>query len=99
MFIVVSLAILITMGLALARAMAGPTVYDRIAAVNLFGTKTVLLIAVWAFMSNRPDLLDIALVYALINFIGVIAVLKLITFGDFHSSSVDETDPAKADPE
>ena len=99
MFIVVSLAILITMGLALTRAIAGPTVYDRIAAVNLFGTKTVLLIAVWAFISNRPDLLDIALVYALINFIGVIAVLKLVTFGNFHSSSVDETDPAKADPE
>ena len=99
MFIVVSLAILITMGLALARAIAGPTIYDRIAAVNLFGTKTVLLIAVWAFISNHPDLLDIALVYALINFIGVIAVLKLVTVGDFHSSSVDETDSAKADTE
>jgi len=99
MFIVVSLAILITMGLALTRAIAGPTVYDRIAAVNLFGTKTVLLIAIWAFISNRPDLLDIALVYALINFIGVIAVLKLVTFGDFHSSSVDETGSAKADTE
>ena len=92
MFIVVSLAILITMGLALARAMAGPTVYDRIAAVNLFGTKTVLLIAVWAFISNRTDLLDIALVYALINFIGVIAVLKLVTTGNFHSSSVDKAE-------
>jgi multicomponent Na+:H+ antiporter subunit F len=99
MFIVVSLAILITMGLALARAIAGPTIYDRIAAVNLFGTKTVLLIAVWAFISDRTDLLDIALVYALINFIGVIAVLKLITVGDFHSSSVDKIDSAKADTE
>jgi multicomponent Na+:H+ antiporter subunit F len=92
MFIVVSLAILITMGLALARAMVGPTVYDRIAAVNLFGTKTVLLIAVWAFISGRADLLDIALVYALINFIGVIAVLKLVTTGNFHSSSIDKAE-------
>jgi len=92
MFIVVALAILITMGLALARAMAGPTVYDRIAAVNLFGTKTVLLIAVWAFISGRADLLDIALVYALINFIGVIAVLKLVSTGNFHSSSVDKAE-------
>lgn len=97
MFIVVSLAILITMGLALARAVAGPTVYDRIAAVNLFGTKTVLLIAVWAFISGRTDLLDIALVYALINFIGVIAVLKLITTGNFHSSSDDKPNSSKAD--
>ena len=90
MLIVVSIAILITMGLAIARAIAGPTVYDRIAAVNLFGTKTVLLIAILAFASGRTDLLDIALVYALINFIGVIAVLKLVTSGNFHSSSADE---------
>ncbi len=85
MFIAVLVAILITMGLALVRALAGPTTYDRIAAVNMFGTKTVLLIAVLAFFSGRTDLLDIALVYALINFIGVVAALKLVTRGDFHS--------------
>lgn len=87
MFIAVTVAILITMGLALARALIGPTVYDRIAAVNMFGTKTVLLIAVFAFFSGRTDLLDIALVYALINFIGVVAVLRLVAHGDFHSSA------------
>ena len=85
MFIAASLAILITMGLALVRALAGPTTYDRIAAVNMFGTKTVLLIAVLAFLSGRTDLLDIALVYALINFIGVVAALKFVTQGNFHS--------------
>lgn len=99
MFIVVTLAILITMGLALARAIAGPTVYDRIAAVNLFGTKTVLLIAILAFVTGRTDLLDIALVYALINFIGVIAVLKLVTAGNFHSSSEDNVKTKKAEIE
>lgn len=87
MYIVVTLAILVTMGLALSRALAGPRTYDRIAAVNMFGTKTVLLIAVLAFLSDRGDLLDIALVYALINFIGVIAVLRLVTIGEFHSST------------
>ena len=86
MFIAVTIAILITMGLALARALLGPTVYDRIAAANMFGTKTVLLIAVFAFLSGRTDLLDIALVYALINFIGVIAVLRLVEYGDFHTN-------------
>jgi len=91
-FIAASLAILVTMGLALARALAGPTTYDRIAAVNMFGTKTVLLIAVLAFFSGRGDLLDIALVYALINFIGVVAALKLVTRGDFHSSDSDESE-------
>lgn len=76
------MAILVTMVLALARAWAGPTIYDRILAVNVFGTKTVLIIAVLGFMTGRPDFLDIGLVYALINFIGVIAVLKLVAYGD-----------------
>ncbi|MBW3138630.1 pH regulation protein F [Ferrimonas balearica] len=62
--------------LALVRAVAGPTLYDRILAVNLFGTKTVLLIAVLGFLMGRPDFLDIALVYAMINFIAIIGVLR-----------------------
>ena len=99
MYVAASLAILVTMGLALARALMGPTVYDRIAAVNMFGTKTVLLIAVLAFMSGRMDILDIALVYALINFIGVVAVLKLVQNGDFHSSPGEENRSSKADRE
>lgn len=86
MFTVAALAILITMGLALGRALLGPTVYDRILAVNMFGTKTVLLIAVFAFISDRHDILDIALVYALINFISVVAVLKLVEQGNFHTA-------------
>ena len=92
MFFAASLAILITLGLALLRALAGPTTYDRIAAVNMFGTKTVLLIAVMAFLSGRSDLLDIALVYALINFIGVVAALKLVSQGDFHSCDSDDNE-------
>jgi multicomponent Na+:H+ antiporter subunit F len=86
MFSAAALAILVTMGLALARALIGPTIYDRILAVNMFGTKTVLLIAVFAFLSGRTDILDIALVYALINFIGVVAVLKLVEHGNFYSA-------------
>ncbi|MCW8889940.1 MAG: monovalent cation/H+ antiporter complex subunit F [Sedimenticola sp.] len=97
MFIAVSLAILVTMALALARALMGPTVYDRIAAANMFGTKTVLFIAVLSFLSGRMDLLDIALVYALINFIGVVAVLKLVDHGDFHSSGKEESKAAEVD--
>ena len=85
MYTVAAIAILISMGLALSRALLGPTVYDRILAVNMFGTKTVLLIAVFAFLSDRHDILDIALVYALINFISVVAVLKLVEQGNFHT--------------
>lgn len=72
----VIVAILATMALALARAVIGPTVYDRVLAVNMLGTKTVLLLAVAAFFIGRPDFLDLALAYALINFIGVLAVLE-----------------------
>ena len=82
MFYAAAVAILVTMAMALARAFIGPTLYDRILAVNMFGTKTVLIIAVLGFLAGRPDFLDIALVYALINFISVIAVLKFFKFGD-----------------
>jgi multicomponent Na+:H+ antiporter subunit F len=82
MFAVASVAILVTMALAMARALLGPTVYDRVLAVNMFGTKTVLIIAVLGFLTGRPDFLDLALLYALINFIGTLAVLKFFEFGD-----------------
>jgi multicomponent Na+:H+ antiporter subunit F len=78
MYYVVTIATLITMALALARALLGPSIYDRLLAVNMFGTKTVLLLSVVAFLYGRPDFLDLALVYALINFVGVIAVLEFI---------------------
>ncbi len=77
MYYGVAFAIFVTMGLALARALLGPTVYDRILAVNMFGTKTALLLAVIAFLYGRPDFLDLALAYALINFVGVLAVLAI----------------------
>jgi len=76
MYYAVTIATLITMALALTRALLGPTVYDRVLAVNMFGTKTVLLFSVIAFLAGRPDFLDLALAYALINFIGVLAVLE-----------------------
>ena len=77
-FAIASIALLIIMLVALGRALAGPKVYDRILAVNMFGTKTVLLIAVYGFLTDRPDFLDLSIFYALINFIGVIAVLKFV---------------------
>jgi multicomponent Na+:H+ antiporter subunit F len=82
MFAAATAGVIVSMALALTRALVGPTVYDRILAVNIFGTKTVLLIAVLGFLAERPEFLDLALVYALINFIGTIAVLKFIEFGD-----------------
>lgn len=81
MLAAIAVALLIVMSIAIARALVGPTTYDRILAVNLFGTKTVLLIAVISVVADRPDYLDIALVYALINFISIIGVLRYFQYG------------------
>lgn len=95
MYVAAIVAILVTLALALARALMGPTVFDRIAAINMFGTKTVLLIAVFAFMTGRHDLLDMALVYAMVNFISVIAVLRLFSHKDFFSPTKDNVVPIR----
>ena len=95
MFAAAALALIATMALALVRALLGPTVYDRILAVNTFGTKTVLIIAVFGFLTGRPAFMDIAMVYALINFIGTIAVLRFMEAGGFGGSRPD-VDPPKA---
>jgi len=76
----VTVAILVVMVLALVRALHAPTVYDRILGVNMFGTKTVLFIAAVGYLMGRPDFLDIAIVYALINFIGMVAVLRYFEY-------------------
>lgn len=82
MYLAIAAEILIVMLLALVRALMGPTVYDRILAVNMFGTKTVLLIAVFGLVAGRFDYIDIALVYALINFISIVAVLRFFEYSD-----------------
>ena len=86
-FAVATIAVVIAMALALARAFLGPTIYDRVLAVNAIGTKTVLLIAVLGFLAGRPEFLDIGLLYALINFIGTIAVLKFVRYADMGKAS------------
>lgn len=80
MFVVAAAAVLVAMILALVRAYAGPTIYDRILAVNVFGTKTVLLIAIVGFLAGRPEFLDIVMVYALMNFITVIGILRFFEY-------------------
>lgn len=89
-FGVATAALLVCMMMTLFRSIAGPTVFDRVLAVNSFGTKTVLLIAVYGFLTGRPDFLDLAMVYALMNFIGTIAVMKFTRFGDLAGMEEDE---------
>ena len=67
--------------LILIRIILGKTTFDRVLAVNSLGTIIVIGIALHGFYTNRPEFLDIAIVYALINFIGTVAVLKLFSTG------------------
>jgi multicomponent Na+:H+ antiporter subunit F len=79
MYALAALAILLAVALGLVRAFRGPTLYDRILAVNMIGMQTVVMVAVLGFLDDRPEFLDIALLYALISFISTIAVLKFCT--------------------
>ena len=91
-------ALLVTMLFGLVRAILGPTFYDRILAVNLFGTKTVLLIAVIGFVMGRPEWLDIALAYAMINFIGTIAALRFVERRDFGEARLAVSEKEDSSP-
>ncbi|MDP1633828.1 MAG: monovalent cation/H+ antiporter complex subunit F [Gallionellaceae bacterium] len=95
MYSAAALALLVALGLALARAVLGPTVFDRAQAANTIGTLAVLLLAVIGFLNGRPEFLDLAIVYGLLNVIGTIAVLKYFTYGDLGEPG----EPGKAEGE
>ncbi len=81
MFNTSAVIIVLATFLILYRAVKGPGVYDRVLAINVIGTKTVVILALIGFINKRPHFLDIALVYALINFIATFAILKYIESG------------------
>lgn len=99
MYEIATLSIFISIVLILVRLFLGPTLYDRVLAVNSFGTVTVLLIGVLGFLTGRPDFLDIAILYALINFISTIAILKFFRYralgldSEFKDESIDVSAP------
>lgn len=93
-------AILLCMAFLIFRALRSDTIFDRILVISSFGTKTVLMIAVLGFLEGRPDFLDLALVYALMNFIATIAVLRFTHYGDLMvlDKAADSTEPALPEP-
>jgi len=82
MFAAATAALLATLGLLLVRAVLGPTVFDRLLAANTTGTVAMLLLATMGFLAGRPEFLDLAIVYGLLNIVGTIAVLKFFRTGD-----------------
>ena len=89
------LALFLGLGLTLLRTLIGPTLYDRVLAVNSFGTKTVLLLGVLGFLAGRPAFLDLAILYALINFVATIAVLKFVRYRSFQVTLVRKAPGSK----
>ena len=82
MFATAAILLLASLVLLLARAVLGPTVFDRLLGGNTIGTLAVLLLATIGFLTGRPDFLDLAIVYGLLNIVGTIAVLKFFEHGD-----------------
>lgn len=90
-------ALFIALSLTLIRTLMGPTLYDRVLAVNSFGTKIVLLIGVLGFLMGRPDFLDLAILYALINFVATIAILKFVRYRSFQVTLVRKPPAVKGE--
>jgi multicomponent Na+:H+ antiporter subunit F len=93
MFTAATIAILMSLVLALTRAIKGPTVFDRVLAGNTVGTLAILLLAVLGFLTGRPEFLDIGLTYGLLNLIGTLAILKFFRHGDLAHDTDSERAP------
>ena len=93
MFAAAMIALLVTLALALVRAILGPTVFDRVQAANTIGTVALLALAVLGFLNKRPDFLDLAITYGILNMVGTIAVLKFFTYGNLGDPGEEEEAP------
>ncbi|MDH3579126.1 MAG: monovalent cation/H+ antiporter complex subunit F [Hyphomicrobiales bacterium] len=93
-FAAASLAVLAALTLAVIRALRGPTVFDRVLAANAVGTGAIMLLALLGFLTGRPEFLDIGILYALLNIIGTLAVLKFFRHGDLSHPGGEEPSDA-----
>ena len=89
MFAAASGALLVSLALVLVRAVLGPTVFDRVQAGNTVGTLAMMLLAVIGFLTGRPEFLDIAITYGLLNVVGTIAILKFFQRGNLGDPGGD----------
>ncbi len=85
-----TLAVLVALLLGVIRALRGPTVFDRVLAANAIGTGAIMLLALIGFLTGRPEFLDIGILYALLNIIGTLAVLKFFRYGDLSHPGGEE---------
>lgn len=92
MFTAAAFAVLAAMMLAIVRALLGPTVFDRALGANAIGNAAIMLLALYGFVTERPEFLDIGILYALLNIIGTLAVLKFFRHGDLSHAGEEPTD-------
>lgn len=95
MFAAAVAALVVAIALVLIRGFLGPTVYDRVLAANTIGTLAVGLMAAHGFLNDRPEFLDIALVYALLNVLSTLAILKFFRFGSLGDPEGIEPPPTE----
>lgn len=81
-FLAIGLLIALTILLSLYRAVLGPGVFNRVTAVNVIGTKTIVLLVIIGYYFERPLFFDISLLYAMLNFIATLVFAKYLERGE-----------------
>jgi multicomponent Na+:H+ antiporter subunit F len=90
MFAAAAAAIIVALALVVLRALRGPTVFDRVLAGNSVGNLAIMLLAVVGFLTGRPEWLDVAITYALLNVISTLVILKFFRHGDLAYDAEEE---------
>ena len=85
LFLTASMLIIFAIFLSLYRAIRGPGVFNRLAAVNVIGTKTIALLVLIGYYTERPEFFDIAVLYAMLNFIGTLVFARYLERGELWS--------------
>jgi multicomponent Na+:H+ antiporter subunit F len=80
-FIAIGIILAITSFLCLVRAIKGPTAPDRVVAVNVIGMKTLVILVLFAFIYQRTLYIDVAIVYALINYLSTLTISRYLEKG------------------
>jgi len=91
MFTAAALAVIAALVLVVVRVLKGPTLFDRVLAGNSVGSLAIIFLAVLGFVNGRPEWLDIAITYGVLNLIGTLAILKFFRHGDLaHDAREDD---------
>ncbi len=86
MFLSVIAIVMGALALTLVRLLKGPTIFDRVVTANVAGTLALILIVAFGFLTARPEFIDIAITYGLLNVISTMAILKFFKQGRLGSA-------------